>query len=233
MIEPLKKILLNSAPSDFANFDATLAQVKCDSNMEPVLRSLSFACCKAAARHKGLRVYSFLSQLAGDTELCIAQPIVTLLVLTNDNDHLVSLQALASHAMSIEAALETIRAAAEAIRRHIPKLKDPIKGIKYGAPCIAHMSTEDALRFIVGALKEAQLLDSGLALFVDCHSARRLSQDRETLLYSADKSSEPPLTGSDLSTFAYNLWKDFEVVSLEDPMLFSDPSTNALLTVRY
>ena len=227
LIEPLKKILFQTVPTDFASFDATLSEVKCDFNMEPVLRSLSIACCKAAARHKGLSVYSFVSQLAGESEMCIAQPIATLLVLTNDKNHLTSLQVLASQATSIEIALETLRSAAEAVYKHLPKLRESIRGLRYGAVCIAKLPIEEAIRFIIGTLKEEQLLDSGLALYIDMHSSRRLS-DRASLLYDFESQTQ---TGAEMCSFAYNLWRDFEVISIEDPTLFSDPSPSSILTV--
>jgi enolase len=182
-------VLSEVDPAHGAEIDRILVGVRSEAKHAPVLLALSIACRRAAARHRGLSVFKYISSEAGDAEMCIPMPLVTLASVVDESGQWVDLMGAPCQALSIADAIETIRKAAlvssEALSMNARRPSSS------GALCVS-AEVETAVHSVYQRLREADAAGSNVQLAIDVRSA----------VFSQSS--------------LFSIWKDCALFSIED-----------------
>jgi enolase len=146
-------------------------------------------------------------------------PLATLLTLEDGQ----TISCLPSQAGSFSLALDTIRDAAEAVRKMVAR-QPQVRPNSYGAICIGNLSLEDAFGGVRKVIKESGL-DGGVLLGADTRAASNIRSATE-FTYGDVGATSSAVAGADKCAGLVSLWKDAELFSIEDPVASSDPSAS-------
>lgn len=115
--------------------------------------AVSIACARAGARHKGVPLFRYISDIA-QTEPQIPLPVPAVLsrsVGSPNNKQTQTIHLYPTIASSLGTAMETVMQAAHKVNRHLVGTGAALTISSYGCPQTASGSTEDALRVSVSA----------------------------------------------------------------------------------
>lgn len=137
--EKLKEEFVDANPCDIARIDEILCSVHdLDS---PISLAISMACCRAGARHQGLRLFEFLADLSNNRKsMRLPMPMGTLVrrsVTWDDNGKLKStrqhISAMTTSATTLEGSIEALLKAGNAINQQLQTM-NTIRGFWSGSP---------------------------------------------------------------------------------------------------
>lgn len=210
-------------PRNIVAMDEAIATVP---GMEKaVALALSMACCRAGARHKAMPLYKFLAELAG-TSPGIPVPVVSVLTRATAGSINVSqnITVTPTTPSFFDGALEAVLKASLCIQKYLDVNKTANTITDSGCPCVISPSLEDAVRIVKTALAE-EAVEGGLKLGVDVKAGDVSFVEDDLLQYKFEVQEGPATQGEDLVEMLVGLWKDAELISLEDPVAAADATS--------
>lgn len=221
--EKAKECLKGMDPRDIVNVDEVIASIP---GMDScVALAISMACCRAGARHKGQELYRFLAELAG-TSPSIPVPVVSVLArATGGSIATCQIITLTPTTPSFfEGALEATLKATMCVQNYIDVNKTVCTVTDCGCPCIISPTLADAVKLVQAAISEGGL-EGGLKMGVDVRASDVSFIEDDTLQYRFEIVDGPATQGEDLVEALLALWKETDLISLEDPVLTADTSS--------
>ena len=207
-------------PRNIVAVDETIAQIP---GMEKsVALALSMACCRAGARHKGLPLYRFLADLAG-TSPGIPVPVVSVLTRATAGSIAVTqnITVTPTTPSFVEGAFEAVLKASLVVQRFLDTNKTPNTVTDSGCPCVTLGTLQEAVALVKAAFAE-EMPEGGLKLGVDVRAGDVSVVEDDLLQYRFDVSEGPATLGEDLVDAVVGLWRDTELISVEDPVAVTD-----------
>ena len=194
-----------------------------------VALALSMACCRAGARHKGMPLYRFLADLAG-TSPGIPMPVVSVLTRSIAGSIAITqnITVTPTTPSFVEGAYEAVLKASLCVQRHLDSSKVPTTVSDSGCPCVTSSSLLDAVGIVKAAFAE-EPPEGGLKLGVDVRAGDVSFVEDDMLQYRFDVSEGPATQGEDLVETIVSLWREGELISIEDPVASADTAALRLL----
>lgn len=197
-----------------------------------VALALSMACCRAGARHKGQELYKFLAELAG-TSPGIPVPVVSVLARATCASVVVSqvITVTPTTPSFFEGALEAALKASLCVQKYVDANKTSCAVGVGGCPCVTCPSLAEAVKLVQAAVAEAGV-EGGLKLGVDVRAGEVSFVEDDLLHYRFEVAEGPATQGEDLVDALLALWKETELISLEDPLAAADATSLQQLKER-
>jgi len=189
-----------------------------------VALALSMASCRAGARHRGLPLYRFLSELAG-TSPAIPVPVVTVLSRAVAGSIVVtqSITVTPTTPSFVDGAFESVIKASLSVQKYLDVNKTVCTVSDCGCPCLPSSSSlAESVKLVKLALND-EPVEGGLKLGIDVRAGDVSSIEDDLLQYRFEGGdSNPVLQGDDLAETVIGLWRDHELISVEDPLASTD-----------
>jgi enolase len=195
--------------------------------------ALSMASCRAGARHRGLPLYRFLAELAG-TSPAIPVPVVTVLSRAVAGSIVVAqnITVTPTTPSFIDGAFESVLKASLSVQKYLDNNKTACTVSDCGCPCLPSSyssSLADSIKLVKLALID-EPVEGGLKLGIDMRSGDVSFIDDDLLQYRFDSGdSSTVVQGDDLAETVVGLWRNHELISVEDPLASTDASNLRLL----
>ena len=146
--EKIRDSILDIDPTNMAKVDESIAKL---SGIDPAESlALSIACCRAGARHKGLKLYKYIAQMVGlkEEEICIPTPVISVASRIIEGTQATQDITLTSvKASTFSNALEILLQVANKISKSEIAMKPKVMSI-WGSPCVntPNISTASKVR---------------------------------------------------------------------------------------
>lgn len=133
--EKIRDSILEVDPVNLFKVDECVAKLAGVDPAESL--ALSIACCRAGARHKGMKLYQYLAHTVGlkEEELCIPTPVVSVLSRIVEGRSTQDITVTSTKAATFTSAMEIILQTATLVAKDDTLLKPQTLSI-WGSPCI-------------------------------------------------------------------------------------------------
>jgi len=224
--EKIRDAVLEIDPTNLTKFDEAIAELAGIDPAESL--ALSIACCRAGARHKGMKLYQYIASVTGlkDIDLRIPVPIPSVLSRpVEGKDTTQDLLLFPIHTSSFELAMQQLLKICSSVAKNENVMKPRVLSVT-GNPCIASANLSEASRFMQQLLVESGL-DKDMKLGAQVHGehlAEVVDEDAEELeyRYAHDGSAAVPLDGGDTVELLGALWQEIELISMESTFSEAD-----------
>eukprot|EP01036_Dinobryon_divergens_P035564 gene35564-46123_t len=225
-------------PKDIIKVEECICKVVKEDNT--VLLALSMACCRAAARFRGVSLYTYISELT-ETEMCIPMPTPTVIVRTLPetaiNRSPQQLLLIPTSSEDLQVALDTLMDASSRIISVAKSSGASASMTQCGSISLNHESIEKCMQVVRGVLADETFRSLRLGVSMQSavmpptappptgghgHVAINATATATSLLYHSEGSPGGAKSGIELSDSVMTLLKDFEIVSVEDPLKATD-----------
>lgn len=132
--EKIRDSILEVDPVNLFKVDECVAKLAGVDPAESL--ALSIACCRAGARHKGMKLYQYLAHTVGlkEEELCIPTPVVSVLSRIIEGKSTQDITVTSTKAGTFSSAMEIILQTASLVAKEDTMLKPQTLAI-WGSPC--------------------------------------------------------------------------------------------------
>lgn len=218
-LDPIRQIMVEMDPTKSADMDALLASVKHEPAHRPILMCISIACTRAAASHRGIALYRYISSLAGDCEMCIPLPVVTVLSIARETSYS-NVHVLPTQAVSLEHALDCARTACALIRKQVTASSgEAVCENRGGSVCVTGLAVDAVVRAVRRATAP---LEGELLLSLDAAGDTWARVEGGALVYDTGDPAQESQSSQDRAAALMALWRETALVSLEDPFHADD-----------
>ncbi len=219
-------------PRNIKQVDDAISAIKeCDI---PSRLAISMACMRAGARHSGLPLYKFIATVAENVgNMRIPMPSPTVLCrgisfLKEDGETIIPvyqrITMTPTTLTSMDGCMEALAKAAYAVKRKVEELKSVV-GFHDGCPVVHYETLGDVLSVIEIAIKEA-MVEGNMKFGVDFNMPTMMKMEEidgiSKPTYSLNGANKPALHAPEALEQISSLWRQFELITCEDPFHESD-----------
>lgn len=143
--EKIRDAILEVDPVNIIKIDESVAKL---SGVDPAESlALSIACCRAGARHKGMKLYQYIASIAGlkEEDTCIPSPVVSVLSRIIDGQDTQDITLTSTKAGTYASALESLLQCSSLVAKHESVLRPRVLST-WGSPCINGLNISTAAK---------------------------------------------------------------------------------------
>lgn len=256
--EKLRESLKSLDPRNLNKIDSILE------NMHGIHASIvlaaSIACCRAAARHRGQPLHTFIATCAETLhQIIIPMPVISILTRNPNSFCSQDITITSTRSNHLSSALEIAMKISNNVKEKIHNDRIQLINIENGCYSLKLATLEDAVKFVSDVLQHHPAETKGVKLGVDVRSHLFVNSDNIYNFETAHRPIEPsvpsprqpttaatgvspkhieslPTAGNKNGTIVcdnlFDLWIASELISIEDPFSLSDQNALRLLKTK-